>query len=842
MSQLPIFEVLDEILSTLEHHNELVLEAPPGAGKTTQVPIALLGSSWLSSKQIVLLEPRRVAARAAAERMASQLGQAVGDSVGYRIRHENKTSAHTKLIVVTEGVLTRWLQQDPSLESVGLVIFDEFHERHLDSDLGLALCLQARALFREEHPLKLLIMSATLDGDRLSKFLGNAPVVKSKGKTYPVEIKYASDSLDTKHPNLALLSEQICQAIQAQQGNILVFLPGASEIERLRSILKTQLKERTAVLALHGSLSLAEQRKAISPINEIEYDRKVILATDIAETSLTIDGIQTVIDGGLTRNPSFDPRSGMSRLTTQRISLASATQRAGRAGRLGPGLAVRMWRKHDELSFDKDIKAEIENADLASFALQLLDWGVSSPSELDLLDQPRAGAFDQALEQLAKFDALKAGSRNQPQLSEHGKKLAKLPAHPRLAQMLLRGAQMNAHELASTLAAVISERNPIPSQGVNLSHRLALLEIETGSELSLKQWKSRIDKQKQQYLRLLPRASEPRDTRSNQHDQIAYLMASAYPDRIARRTSAQSNIYKLANGRQATIRNDDPLINEEWLVVSDIGGKAGHNIDIIYGAVPFNSALFENLLNGLVHENKIVEWDPTRDRITAELQFMVGRLLINTSPLNDISSEERSSVTLKYIIDTDLEVLSWDSEANQLCERVKLIRQYYTKEAWPDFSKDALRNDLEDWLAPYIREAKSTKDIKKLNLKEVLLARLSWDQQKELERLAPQKLSVPSGSKISIDYEQKPPVLAVKLQEMFGCSENPSIINKNVVLSIHLLSPARRPIQVTQDLAGFWQSSYNEVKKEMKGRYPKHPWPDDPTTATATRYTKKKSH
>lgn len=840
MPQLPILEVLDEIVSTLNSHNELVLEAPPGAGKTTQVPLALKDARWAEGKKIVMLEPRRVAARAAAERMASALGEEVGETVGYRIRQENKTSKATKIMVVTEGILTRWIQSDPSLEDVAIVIFDEFHERHLDSDLGLALCLQARELFREADPLKLIIMSATLDGQGTAEFLGGAPLIQSKGKSFEVELKHTNTTLETQRPDLSLVSRSIVSALQERTGNILVFLPGISEIERVKQGIKQIAQKMDVVVhSLHGSLSLDQQRLAIT---SSEQERKVVLATDIAESSLTINGIQVVIDSGLTRKPEFDPRTGMTRLATKRVSLSSADQRSGRAGRLGPGTAIRLWSKHDESLFQKQIQAEIKNADLGHFALQLFSWGVNSPKELKLLDQPNDGAFKQAVSLLLKLGALEKNGLEQFALSKHGQTMAALPAHPRIAHMLICGKALNQTEIAAKLAAIMSEKTPQALQTTDILSQLKLLEERSASEKQHSAWRARVNKQANQYQQTLNKYEAYKDKPeiTDNHDLVAYLVACAYPDRIAKRQGAGGE-YKLSNGRRAKLKPDDTLFNSEWLVISDIGGKTHRDTDFIYTAAKFSEHLLEDALRQLVKKEMSLNWDTKLERFNAEQKSFVEKLCFKTEKLSKVPDADKSNVILSYLQSEQLQPLTWSQQASSLCERISFVRKHSSDSelaSWPDFSRSALTANAKTWLGPYLEQISTLKDIENINVYEALSSALGWNKKQELDQLAPEFVSAPSGSKVRINYAEDPPVYSVKLQEMFGCSETPRIFKNRVALSLHLLSPARRPLQVTQDLRSFWLNSYEQVKKEMRGRYPKHPWPDDPLAAQATRFTK----
>ena len=850
-SDLPINAVLPSLINAFRENDDVILEAEPGAGKTTVVPLALLNSDWLEENIILMLEPRRVAARAAAERMAATLGEAVGETIGYQVRHEKKYSSKTKVLVVTEGILARKLQADPSLDGIGLVIFDEFHERNLDSDLALAFCLQSRDYFRETTPLKLLVMSATLDSLALAKCLPNAPTIKSAGRSFPVELKYSDDltlfhnsTLNNQSKNSR--NEFVCHAIQhmlnTHNGSMLVFLPGRGEISAIHEQLQTFIDEDISVLPLHGSLSLAEQRRAISSKDDVDV-RKVVLATDIAETSLTIDNITIVVDTGLARKPEFDPKAAMTRLATKRISLASATQRAGRAGRLGPGVALRLWPKHEETQFEKHSVPEIRSTDLTQFALQLFCWGAYDPAELQLVDQPQSSAFHQARDLLIQLEAISIID-GRVQLTELGRLMGLVPAHPRIANMLLQSVRIKHARLGAIIASICGEQDPFRDWSASIIERIELFIESKPCPNFAKAWKQRVEKQIQQFKSLVNSFDLPDSfvKRSSEHistditDTIGFLLACAFPDRIAKQTTRGS--YKLANGRQATLEDTDRLQNERWLVISDLGGRAGSQTDRIYSAAPFSITTLEDQFNHATSISHNICWNKADKRFQAEQQHTIGKLVFKSKPVNDISSEARTEAIARYIQQENLSPLNWDKTASQLCARIELLKKVDNEGAWPDFSRETLRKTVVTWLGPYLAPVNTASDLAKLKLNDILRNSLDWEQQKRLDQLAPLSFKAPSGSNISIDYSQSSPALSVKLQEMFGCNQTPSILNGKVPLSIHLLSPAQRPLQITQDLEHFWQTSYHEIKKEMKGRYPKHPWPDDPVSAEATRFTK----
>ncbi|MGS2723374.1 ATP-dependent helicase HrpB [Porticoccus sp. GXU_MW_L64] len=831
--KLPIQEALPELLKHLAATDQVVLQAPPGAGKTTVVPLELLQQPWLNNQKILLLEPRRMAARAAAERMAQLLGEAVGKTVGYRMRLQSKVSAETRIEVITEGILTRLLQDDPSLEGVGVVIFDEFHERSLDADLGLALTLQGRALFRDsERSLKLLVMSATLDGERIAQMLSGAPVVTSQGRSYPVDIVYAKNH-KTGDPVEPLVVDTVMRGLAETSGSLLVFLPGQREITRVANGLRERLADREDILLapLYGSLSFEQQRQAIAPAEA--NVRKIVISTNIAETSLTIDGITTVVDSGLAREPQFDPNNGMTRLRTRRISKASSVQRAGRAGRLGPGVCYRLWSDQQQQSLASHATPEILQADLAPLALQLLAWGVDDPNELQWLDAPPGGAYRQALELLASFAAARETQGGHWQLTPHGQRMAAMPCHPRLANMLLLAKQWGLQKSAADLAALLSERLPA-NCGVDLGDALGLLAAQRCPP-ALKGWQQRVREQSRRYLALCDKAHVEKTVDACLVSGL--LLALAYPDRIAQLKT--DNNYQLSNGRLAQLSPHSSLQGEPWLVVAELSGRVGSAEDRIYGAVPLSPQLFEDHLAGLLGVVEKAHWDDRSEQFIAQRQQRIGAIVLNAEPLAGVANQLKTAALLDVIRKRGLRILPWTKDIQQWRYRVQLLHRTLGN-PWPDLSDEALIDSLDDWLAPYLEPISRLSHFQQLDLAVILANLLPWPLPQELEKLAPARLSVPSGSSIAVDYSQSPPVLAVKLQEMFGCLQTPSIAGGQVELMVHLLSPARRPLQITQDLASFWRSSYQQVKKEMKGRYPKHPWPDNPLQALPTAKVKKR--
>lgn len=837
LPELPIHAVLKDVLDTLRQRDELVLEAPPGAGKTTIVPLALLDQPWVH-KRILLLEPRRMAARAAAQRMAHLLGEAVGQRVGYRIRQETKVSATTCVEVVTGGVLTRLLQDDPGLSDYSAVIFDEFHERNLDTDLGLALTLEGRALLREaDDPLKIVVMSATLDGAAIAALLQDAPVVRSEGRMFPVDVTHLGNRARPQDPEwLAGVREGVLHAATQHSGSLLVFLPGQREILNLQQELTGRLPEGTQIAPLYGNLSLEQQQTAINP-PRLPFRRKVVLATDIAETSLTIEGVEVVVDTGLRREPAFDPRTGMTRLHTVRISQASATQRAGRAGRLGPGFCYRLWRADETLA--PFAKAEIEQADLAPVALQMLAFGIADPAALAWLTPPPPAAFSQALDLLESLGALQR-SNSGARLTSHGESMAAFPAHPRIAHMMLRGAALGLAQEACALAAALEETGRPAFLGSDVARWVDVLlhEERADRDKGLTAWAQRARQQIRQYRDCLPAASK---SGAAVQSSCGLLLALAYPDRIARQRHKGKPLFQLSNGRGAALDEADPLAHQSWLAVAEVGGIAGRGDDRIFAAAELDPRLFEDELKEVVREEKVLEWDDGQQRFVAERRYKIGAIIWRSETLTDVTAEEKQRALAQWIRRCGLDLLPWEDHHRQWQARVELLRQHLG-DPWPDVRDAALLDSLEDWLAPYLLNVRKLDDLRRLDLGAALASLLPWPLPQQLDDWAPTHIQVPSGSRIAIDYCQNPPVLAVKLQEMFGCETTPTVAKGRVPLLIHLLSPAQRPLQVTQDLAGFWRTSYHDVKKDMKGRYPKHPWPDDPLQATATRFTKNRSN
>ncbi len=834
MQSLPIDAALPALRQALSTRHEAVLEAPPGAGKTTRVPLAMLGEAWLGKQTILMLEPRRLAARAAAERLASELGEKVGETVGYRIRLESRIGPRTRIEVVTEGILTRRLQDDPALEGVGLLIFDEYHERSLDADLALALSLNGRELLRDDPPLKILLMSATLEGDRLSALLDDAPIIRSEGRMFPVTTRWGKPFVAGEFVE-PRVQATVLDALNDETGSVLVFLPGQAEIRRVAQQLNEALAGRDDVMIcpLHGELDLSAQRAAIDPAPPGK--RKVVLATNIAETSLTIDGVRVVVDAGLARVPRFDPNSGMTRLDTQRISRASATQRAGRAGRLEPGVCYRLWSEaqHDQLAAYGS--PEILQADLAGLALQLARWGVT-PDQLTWLDSPPTAAYSQACDLLLRLGAMAEQSHN---LTGHGQAMAQLPAHPRIAHLLLRGQALGLTDLACDVAAMLGERDIVRGAGADLHSRLAMLSGEQRAARGAQGAMQRIKQLARQYRGYLPKTTAAQAVSDPDHTRwLGALLALAYPDRVAHQRRAGGAEYRLANGRAALFGEADALMKHEWIVIADLGSRQGQREERIYLATDFDPQLFDEVLAEQVRIVDQLDWDEREGVMVAERQRKVGALILGREPLTGLDADARSRALLGLIRRKGLALLPWTPELRQWQARVSLLRGLDVAAGkasdWPDVSDQALLENLEAWLQPYLGKVSRLSHFAQLDLSSIVRNLLPWPLPQRLDEYAPQHLPVPSGSSVRLDYSETPPVLAVRLQELFGLAQTPSVAQGRQPVLLHLLSPARRPVQVTQDLASFWANTYEQVKKDLKGRYPKHYWPDDPLVAEPT--------
>jgi len=833
-SRLPVAEAVPRVVAALARHGAAVLEAPPGAGKTTLIPLVLLEAPWLERRRIVMLEPRRLAARAAARRMATMLGERVGETVGYRTRLDTKVGPGTRLEVVTEGILIRALQADPAFEGIGLVIFDEFHERSLDGDLGLALTLEARRVLRPD--LRVLVMSATLDGAGVAELLGGAPVIASPGRMLPVDTHY----LD--RPPAGRIEDGIVPAIETalerESGSLLIFLPGLREIRRVeRRLQDLDLGPEVRVTPLYGDLPPAAQDAAIEPAPP--GARKVVLATPIAETSLTIDGIRVVIDGGLTRRARFDPRTGMTRLVTQRLSQAAAEQRRGRAGRLEPGVCYRLWPAHEQALLAPFTPPEILDADLAPLALELASWGVADPASLSWLDPPPAAAYAQARSLLAGLDALDQNGR----LTAHGRTMAALGFHPRLAHMMVRAREMGHGALACDAAALLSERDVLRSSAGSRDSDLRLRLDLLSAPAAIRQLSpgiavdrgslERARKQARQWRRQLgvPDQNGPRAA-------AGIVVALAYPDRVVRRRGAKAGSFRLASGSGALLNPADPLADEEFLAVAELDCDPRNAR--IFLAAPMTRTEIETVFASHIERIDLVAWDARDEAVSARRQERLGALALRDDPLPDPPTAAIRTALLDGLRELGLDALPWTREATTLRDRIRFVGRIEGGD-WPDLSDATLLAGLSDWLGPFLDGITRRSQLGRLDLTTALKARLSWEQQRRLDGLAPIHIVAPSGSRVPIDYGAgDTPVLAVRIQELFGLGETPTIAGGRVPLLLHLLSPAGRPLQVTRDLRGFWATSYGSVRAEMRGRYPKHPWPDDPLAEPPTARAKRR--
>ena len=842
MPALPIDDILPDLLHTLRTHPNCILHAPPGAGKTTRVPLALLDIIPSDSGRIIMLEPRRLAAVSAARWMARSLGEEVGQTVGYSIRFDSNVSQATRIEVVTEAILTRRIQNDPLLDAVALVIFDEFHERSIHADLGLALCLDIQRQVRSD--LRILVMSATLECEPLSGLMGAAPVVSSAGRSFPVEEIY----LEEQSPHGALpvrMAATTLRALAETEGDLLLFLPGAGEIRSCAARLaEAGLEERgISIHPLYGDLPFEQQQAAILPGTQ----RKVVLATSIAETSLTIAGVRTVIDSGLSRRMRHDPSSGMNRLVTTRESRSSAQQRTGRAGRLAPGTCYRLFSRHTFNAMTPHTPPEILDSDLSPLLLELAAWGVNDPTSLAWLDPPPAAALSVARQLLVELEALDTPGRITPL----GSAMARLPLHPRLARMLLRSRELGCPGLGCDLATLLSERDIIrrsPPANYGLERAFDVCErIELVEE-----WRTtgrchaaadigalkNIERVSRQLLRLLGKHTGLQ-TNNDISEMVSRLLVVAYPDRLARQRENEAGRYLLANGRGARLATKGPIFSSSYIIgVSVDGGDQDEGV--IHLAAPVSENLLRAELGQRIERRYRISWDAREGRVFAVREECLGAVCLASRPYMP-DAEALLPVVIEAVRASGLGLLSCNESFRQIQARVMLLRGSFPGDAWPDLSDGSLLESLETWLAPVMSGIRNVQQLAAINCATALLAILDYRQRQTLEELAPTHLVVPSGSRIRLEYcDGEQPVLAVKLQELFGLADTPTVAGGRVAVLLHLLSPAGRPLQVTRDLKGFWDGSYHQVKKEMKGRYPKHPWPDDPWNATPTRRAKPK--
>ncbi len=823
---LPILEIVPDLKLALGKNNTVLLQAPPGAGKSTILPIKLLEEPWLKNQKIIMLEPRKLAARAVAYRMADLIGETVGETVGYRVRFENKIGKLTRIEVVTEGILTRMLQSDNTLEGIGLVIFDEFHERSLHADLALALCRETQQIVRED--LRILVMSATLDGDTLSSLLDNAPILTSNGRQYPITINYLGDMPDARiHERM---NKAIRKILEEEEGDVLAFLPGVAEILRTKELLESE-NIAASIFPLYGELSQTQQQLALQPM--VRGGRKVVLATSIAETSLTIEGVKVVIDSGLARVPKFDLRTGFTKLETIPATKDTTDQRAGRAGRLGPGTAYRLWSEITQTQLKPHRTPEILEADLAPTLLELYNWGIKDISQLTWLTLPNAGSVSQGNDVLIQLEAIAENK-----ITPRGKELLKYPTHPRLAHLLLDGRALGLSALAADVAALLEERDPIPkTEGSDLTLRVEALrkwrsKQYTSADKSILERVERVAQIWRKFLQIEIDNSPPAS------DNIGQLIAAAYPERIAKKKDKEALRYRLSNGRTVTLADHDPIIREDWLAIAhlDAGAKEGK----IYLSCSVNP-------KALVHLSKskeVIYWDETKGVLVACVEKRIGEIIVATAPLYNVEESEKMKILCEVVKSEGLKLFEFTTEVEQWQNRLINIRLWQPEENWWDASNESLLATPEQWLAPYLLGVRRREDFKKLNLQEILKSQLSWEQQQALDKLAPAQIKVPSGFMVDLKYDKYggTPVLAVRLQEMFGLLDTPTINNGNTPVLLHLLSPGYKPVQVTQDLKSFWKNTYPDVRKELRVRYQKHHWPEDPWTAEAVRGAKKKLH
>jgi ATP-dependent RNA helicase HrpB len=813
---LPIDEALPALTAALETRDAAVLVAPPGAGKTTRVPLVLADQAWAKGRKILVLEPRRIAARAAADRMARTLEESAGETVGYRVRFGSKISRRTRIEVVTEGVFTRLVLDDPALEGVAAVLFDEFHERSLDADLGLALARDAQRGLRED--LKLLVMSATIDGARIARHLGDAPVIASEGRAFPVETRYLGR--DPTAPIEAQSAEAALRALRAERGSILLFLPGTAEIRRTETRLKERLDDATVdVVPLYGALDAATQDRAIAPSQPGR--RKVVLATSIAETSLTIDGVRMVIDSGLARVPAYEPDVGLTRLETVRVSQAAADQRRGRAGRTEPGVCYRLWEEGETRALEPFLRPEILSADLSSLVLDLAQWGVADPDQLTFLDPPPRPALAEAKALLRELGAIDADGR----ITEEGKALNRLPLPPRLARMVVDAARQGAGRRAAEIAAIVTERG-LGGNDIDLGHRLEMLRRE----------RSRRAEDARAMARRWAELAATNDADAAAVPSAGAILALAYPDRIAKNRGGGSGTFLLANGRGANVDPASPLAREAYLAVAEIIGSAAQGRIVLAAAITL--AEIEADFASRIETKEEIAFDERSSSLRGRRLRRLGALALAEQPVPVPADEAAARALATGIAKIGLDRLPWTKPLTQWRDRVLFLRRAEGEE-WPDLSDAGLAACSEAWLVPALMGKTAVAQLGADELGAALLTLLPHALRRRLEREAPTHFEAPSGSRVAIDYAaEEGPKLAIRVQELFGLGRHPTVAGGRVPLVIELLSPAHRPVQVTRDLPGFWRGSYAAVRSEMRGRYPRHPWPDDPLSAPPTRRAK----
>ena len=856
-SPLPIDAVLDELDRTLDRHNAAVLVAPPGAGKTTRVPLALLDAPWAKGKKIIVLEPRRIAARASAERMAKTLRERPGETVGYRVRFGSKVSRATRIEVVTEGIFSRQILDDPELDGIAAVLFDEFHERSLDADLGLALARDAQTRLRED--LRILVMSATLDGARVAKLLGDAPVVESEGRAFPVETRYVGRKVDA--PVERQMAETIATALRTDAGSVLAFLPGAAEIRRTQTFLAERVHDASVeIVPLFGALDAAVQDRAIAPAPK--GIRKVVLATSIAETSLTIEGVRIVVDSGLARVPRYEPDTALTRLETVRASRAAVDQRRGRAGRIEPGVCYRLWDEPQTASLPAYTAPEILSADLSSLVLDLAQWGVSDPAGLAFLDPPPGPALKEARSLLSELGALDADGR----ITEEGKSLRALALPPRLARMIVDSARFGMSEEAAEIAAVLTERG-LGGDSVDLDVRLDQFRRDRSPRASsarsmAARWASQVKANEDALTSPSPLAGEGRGegaTRAvspgatpfpnpspqgggepyrsrvpNADLSTGVMLAFAFPDRVAKNRGNGS--FVLANGRGAAVEQTAALARLPYIAVAELTGTAASGRILL--AAPITQDEIEQRFADQIENVEEVTFDRGAMALRARRRRSLHAITFSESPMPLKPSAETAREFADGLIAVGLDRLPWSKQAKQWRDRVMFLRKA-EDDSWPDLSDAALAARADAWLVPALYDKTALKDLSAGDLSDALMALLPWDLRARLDREAPTHFEAPTGTQLAIDYEaEQGPTIAVRLQELFGLNTHPSIARGAVPLVLELLSPAQRPVQVTRDLPGFWRGSYAAVRSDLRGRYPRHPWPEDPASALPTRRVK----
>ncbi|SDH63446.1 ATP-dependent helicase HrpB [Bradyrhizobium sp. Rc2d] len=812
---LPIDAVLDDLSRTLEAHNAAVLVAPPGAGKTTRVPLALLDAPWATGKKIIVLEPRRIAARASADRMAKSLGERTGETVGYRVRFGSKISRATRIEVVTEGIFTRQILDDPELSGIAAVLFDEFHERSLDADLGLALARDAQTGLRED--LRILVMSATLDGARVARLLGEAPVVESEGRAFPVETRYLGRKADA--PVERQMADAIASALRAASGSVLAFLPGAAEIRRTQNFLGERVRDASIeIVPLFGALDAAVQDRAIAPAPK--GTRKVVLATSIAETSLTIEGVRIVVDSGLARVPRYEPDIGLTRLETVRASRAAVDQRRGRAGRTEPGVCYRLWDEPQTASLAPYTQPEILSADLSSLVLDLAQWGVTDPTALSFLDPPPQPAWKEAKSLLAELNALDGDGR----ITAEGKSLRALALPPRLARMIVDSHRAGSGEAAAEIAAIITERG-LGGDSVDLEHRRDQFRRDRSPRAAsardlARRWASQVAASE--------KAAEQEDLSSG------LMLAYAFPDRVARNRGNGS--FVLANGRGASVEQISSLARAPYIAIGEMTGTAASGRILL--AAQITQDEIERHFAEHIETADEISFDRGAMALRARRKRALHAITLSEATLAVSPSEDTARIFADGLIAAGLDRLPWSKAAKQWRDRVMFLRKA-EGDSWPDLSDDGLIARRDDWLVPALYDKIALKDISAGDLSDALMALLPWEMRARLDREAPTHFEAPTGTMLAIDYEaEQGPTIAVRLQELFGLNTHPSIAAGKVPLVLELLSPAQRPVQVTRDLPGFWRGSYSAVRSDLRGRYPRHPWPDDPASALPTRRAK----